>query len=420
MRILWVTQNGGNYKNPTVTGTGGWIGAMQEAFCKRNPEIELGVAFFHPTDSEEIKTGNVTYLPVEYDYGKTMFNKWVFRHFRNEDEYLSERVKKLYRVVSSFKPDIVHVWGIELKHSQIINYLLDIPYVVHIQGLASAYLYTHFAPGFSTESLKSADTFFDRVILKRGDTFEYREFVARAKRELLLMPKVKNWIGRTEWDKTISNLFSPSSTYFHCDELLRSSFSESKWEYHYDGKTIHLQTTISCDWYKGMDVVLNTAAVLKNLGFDICWNIFGWEKDTRKIREIVKVLNVQPEEVGVHLMGCVDASEIIKGLLACDCYVHTSYIENSSNAIAEAQLIGVPVIAQNGGGTASMLKNNSGVLVNLNEPFIMAAKILEMRRKDVAEFYSLNARELAYKRHNPDTVCKNLMNIYKAILNIEN
>lgn len=416
MRILWVTQNGGNYKNPTVTGTGGWIGAMQEAFCKRNPEVELGITFFHPFDNDDVSNDSVSYLPVEYDYGKTPLKKWIYRHSRNEEQYLNERVLAMRDKVVSFHPDIVHIWGVEDKHAQLINYLTDIPSVVHIQGFASACLFSYFAPGFSVESLKSADKYLDRVFFKRGETFEYRGFVSRAERETKLVPKVKNWIGRTDWDRTVSQLLSPDSRYFHCDELLRSSFTGNNWEYHYNGKILNIQSTISYDWYKGMDIILKTALVLKEIGVSVCWNIYGWEKENKKIGVFTKTLGINPNDVGVYLKGCVDGSEIKNGLLSCDCYVHTSYIENSSNAIAEAQLLGVPVIAQNVGGTPTMLRDDSGMLVTPNDPYVMASKILEITKQEISEFYSLNAKTLAKKRHNPDVVCGDLMNIYNAII----
>lgn len=417
MRVLWVTQNGGNYKNPTLTGTGGWIGAMQEEFCKRNPSIELGITFFHSTDSEDCTLGKVSYLPVEYDYGNTLLSRWYYRHFRNEEEYLNKRTLEMYNKVQSFHPDIIHIWGIEMIHSKIISYLSDIPFVVHIQGLASAYIFSYLAPGFSEKALKSSDNYLDRFFLKRGETFEYSVFKSRVERELSLIPKVKYWIGRTDWDRTFTRLLTPKSEYFHCDELMRSSFVGSMWGYHYDGKTINIQSSISCDWYKGIDVILNTASILRKIGTNISWNVFGWDNSNRKIKFFSKVLGIIPEEVGVHLMGCVDASEIKNGLLSCDCYVHPSYIENSSNAIAEAQLLGVPVIAQAVGGTPTMLRDDSGVLVAPNDPYTLAYKILEMTNRETAVYYSSRAFSLAKERHNPNKVCSDLLNIYNSVLN---
>ena len=112
----------------------------------------------------------------------------------------------------------------------------------------------------------------------------------------------------------------------------------------------------------------------------------------------------------------VDGKAIREGLLQSDVYVHPSYIENSSNAIAEAQMLGVPVIAQFVGGNPTMLKNDSGVLVAPNEPYILASKIMEMRKKKIAEGYSERALAVASERQNTEKTCSDLINIYKTII----
>ena len=63
----------------------------------------------------------------------------------------------------------------------------------------------------------------------------------------------------------MSQILSPGSHYFHCDEMLRDDFLGEKWKYHYDGKTLRLQSNISEDLYKGFDVVLNVARILKEV-----------------------------------------------------------------------------------------------------------------------------------------------------------
>ena len=47
-------------------------------------------------------------------------------------------------------------------------------------------------------------------------------------------------MGRTEWDKSLIDLFNPSATYFHCEEALRDSFiiSEKRWKYSDEKKII--------------------------------------------------------------------------------------------------------------------------------------------------------------------------------------
>lgn len=192
-------------------------------------------------------------------------------------------------------------------------------------------------------------------------------------------------------------------------------FNDTRWEYHYDGNTIHIHSSLSAEWYKGMDIVLKTAKVMKESGINVEWNVYGVERSNYRLKYFIKKLKIIPEEVNVKLRGRVDGKTIRDGLLSCDVFVHPSYIENSSNAIAEAMMLGVPVVANNVGGNASMLRENSGVLVAPNEPYIMAAKILEMTEKRVAESYSLRSLNVARERQNNEGIINTLVNIYREV-----
>ena len=118
----------------------------------------------------------------------------------------------------------------------------------------------------------------------------------------------------------------------------------------------------------------------------------------------------------MYFKGRVDGNQIRTGLLACDVYVHPSYIENSSNAIAEAMMLGVPTIAQFVGGNSTMLKDSSGLLVPSGAPYDMAYAIMGMRDKETAENYSEKALNVASQRQNTKKVISDLMHIYQKII----
>jgi glycosyltransferase involved in cell wall biosynthesis len=214
-----------------------------------------------------------------------------------------------------------------------------------------------------------------------------------------------------------SKMLSPNSNYYHCDELMRSNFSESKWTYHYDRKIVHIHSSIGTPWYKGIDVILKTAKILKEQGVSIEWNVYGLTINDAIVRYFIKRLDIKPSENGVYFRGRVDGQQICKGLLTCDVYVHPSYIENSSNAMAEAMMLGVPTIAQYVGGNKTMLKDGSGILVPPGSPYDLAYAIMEMREKKIAENYSENALKVASQRQNTNIILSDLMNIYQNIIN---
>lgn len=416
MKVLWISSHGGNYKDNQVKGTGGWVGALQTYLTESQPDLELGICFAHKSDYLPIKHKNVTYFPMLYKTGTSIISKLKYRFLGNNNKLQKRLIEDMIKVVKTYNPDIIHIWGIENDYAAIIPLIKNIPLIVHIQGLTYAYSYAYCPPLFSLKDIFKANSLMT-YIKYGGEKSRYLNFIKRAKQELFVSKYINNWIGRTEWDRTLSKLLNPESTYYHCDEMMRPSFNTSeKWCYHFDNETIHIQSNISEDWYKGMDVVLKTAKILKETGINIAWEIFGWERNSIILKSIIKKLDIMPEDVGVCCHGRVDAKRINKELLSCDIYVHPSYIENSSNAIAEAQMLGVPVIAQYVGGNPTMLKDNSGCLVQPNEPYIMASAIINMVKYENSEFYSKNALSVTDERQNKNNIVKNLLKIYSSVI----
>lgn len=78
-------------------------------------------------------------------------------------------------------------------------------------------------------------------------------------------------------------------------------------------------------------------------------------------------------------MGNVQADRLVDLLCSSTMLVHTAYIENSPNAICEAQYLGVPVISTMVGGIASLVRNGKdGKLVAANDPWQLANAIIEL------------------------------------------
>lgn len=418
MRVLWVSPNGGNFEANDVKGTGGWIGALQTELMRGFPDLELGIAF-SGTSQKVVKEGNVTYFSVTTTKGGKL-NKAINYLFLTKEQRIAKIAHNIKEVIDLFSPDVVHFWGIEGKLSNAIP-LIDCPFVVHIQGLLSFCQYAYFPSGFSVHDLKRFDPWWSPITWKKalfGDTQYqcYKAFIRNANTEKDLAKYVKNWIGRTKWDQIASRMLSPSSNYYHCDEILRGDFSESKWSYHYSGKTLIIHSSIGTPWYKGIDVILNTAKILHEQNVCIEWNVYGLSPDDAIVRYFIKRLNIIPSENGVYFKGRVNGRQICEGLLSCDVFVHPSYIENSSNAIAEAMMLGVPTIAQYVGGNSTMLIDGSGILVPSGAPYDLANAIMEIRNKEVAESYSKKALEVSSQRQNKEQVVSDLINVYRNVI----
>ena len=224
-------------------------------------------------------------------------------------------------------------------------------------------------------------------------------------------------MGRTEWDKSLVDLFNPNAKYFHCEEALRDSFIESakRWKYTDEKKKIII-SMISRPWYKGCDLILKTASLLKRFtDIDFEWQVYG----NPEMKFYESVYGIKAEDVNVRTMGTASKEELVDALCSSSCYVHTSYIDNSPNSICEAQIMGVPVLATNVGGTSSIVDNGvDGILFPANAPYTAASLIKRVTAdKKLSNSLSSNAIIRATDRHNPTKIGNRLIEIYKTIIN---
>ena len=98
-------------------------------------------------------------------------------------------------------------------------------------------------------------------------------FRKQAKREIKTIQHCSYFMGRTEWDKGLIDLFNPKAKYFHCEEALRDSFLQGKrhWSWRDDKKKTFI-SVISRPWYKGCDLILKngqSASPLYRFGFRV-------------------------------------------------------------------------------------------------------------------------------------------------------
>jgi glycosyltransferase involved in cell wall biosynthesis len=120
----------------------------------------------------------------------------------------------------------------------------------------------------------------------------------------------------------------------------------------------------------------------------------------------------------IKLLGIIDAEQIINEMLNAGLFVYPSAIENSSNAVQEAKLLGIPILCTYAGGMSSIITHNvTGILISEGDPYSMAGAILEMFHdyQHSAEL-GRNARISALKENDPNIVIKQLLEAYSNIL----
>lgn len=395
MRLLIIAGTPGLLSVGNIYNGGGWIASLQTYLLKKYKDsLDLALIHFNAEYTDTIKDG------CRY-YSVPLAKKQFVNYSKKEKLYK----QKLLEVVNKESPDIILCFGTEMPFA-LIQEMTDIPVVIHMQGLLapiSEFLLPH---AMSWRSyLMNICRFFNYIIWKKN-----------TEREKRILVSAKYVLGRTEWDEKISHMMSPQAEYFYCSEIIRPVIYESSkiWKYQErDTKTI--VSIISSPFYKGADVILRCANILKEyLGHNFTWNVYG----ITQAKEMIKLCNVKPENVNVHFCGIINSQQLIDVICDADVFVHPSYIENSPNAVCEAQLLGIPVVATNVGGTSSIIEHNlTGILVPSNDIYLMAANIQKLINNSVfSSRLGVAGREAALERHNPEKITENLMTILNKII----
>lgn len=409
MRVLWfsVTPSLFHPKSNNHNG-GGWIASLEQ-IMRDVSSLELGVAFLFSDADFKYERGGVSYYPIP------IYKKPILQCLQKKD-WKAKMLAYCLRIINDYKPDLIQIFGSENDFGQLCQQT-DIPIVIHMQGCLPPYHNALFPIG-----MNKYDFFFCK-----GLTWHFRwmglrserSFRKRAEQEIQTIQHCRYFMGRTDWDKRMVNLFNPKAVYFHCEEALRDSFLTGNKHWTSTKSTrVNIVSVISSPWYKGVDLILKTAKLLKRFTtLDFEWRIYG----VRDIRFYEQKYGIRASEVNVCPMGTATKEELVDALCASSFFVHPSYIDNSPNSVCEAQILGMPVLATNVGGLSTIVRDGeTGILFPANDPYTLASHIKQLA-SDPCRCQSLGdaAMRQATERHNPERIRKTLLNIYQTILQNE-
>jgi glycosyltransferase involved in cell wall biosynthesis len=417
MKVLWFSNtpaSGENYLGDKVI-RGGWLKSLDKEL---KHHLDLHVAFNYPKFSNDFEFEQVHYYPICFKNWRFALLKSILSIPQNENE----RLKIYLDVINKVKPDLIHIHGSESTYIN-IQHLTNVPIVLSIQGNNNGYVRKY------TSSLSLKELSFIPYNLKKGLKWnlmlkslkkEYYSILKNTKIERSNFFNIKNIIGRTDWDRRLSNVLAPKSVYFHNDEILRDIFYKSVWvpPAFSIGDKLIIHTTGGVNTYKGIFTICEAVNELNLLNVNFEWNIFGVNPDDLIIELLKRKLkNLFPKK-NIYFQGNASEIELSNSLLRSHIFVQSSHIENSPNSLCEAMILGMPCIATFAGGTSSLLTDkNDGILIQDGDPFSMAGAILELRNNyDLAIKYGKSSRNRALLRHDKSKIVNDLLNIYSGIL----
>lgn len=391
---------------------GSWIAMLAKGLTEAGHEV--GLVGFSKESFFAFENGNIKLYSLI-----SQRNNPVSRLFYNITHSITEstNINEYKKIIEDFGPAIIQIFGTESEHALNVYALqIQIPTIIHIQGLANPCFLT-----WSKASVSNPYIFFKSKILKtiRGSGFfhDYYRFKKIAEREKIILSKTKHLMGRTLWDKSVAAVLAPNANYYHCDEIMRDEFQNSKWEFQSRSEII-ISTVINENIYKGIDTIFETVNILEELNVNYRWNIIGIKTNSQLVDLFKFKLKSKKHLSKLNFTGIKQSNEIVDILLNSSVFVHTSHIDNSSNSVCEAMQLGIPVISSNVGGINSLIEDGkTGLLFSDGDAYRLVSLIQSINKQDIASHISKNAREISLIRHNSTRIVGDLMKIFKIVIN---
>lgn len=416
MNILWIVNIIFPYPSEKIginkTSFGGWLNGLLNQL-KKIEKINIAVATVYNGEKLlELNDGKIKYYLLP--------GAPAIKYNNNIEKYWKQ-VKEL------FKPDIIHLHGTEFTHGlAYINANGNKNVITSIQGLvhrcADVYL-----GNIDKKDIINNITL--RDILKNDNLFQAkRKFEKRGLNEIEIIKKSNYIIGRTTWDYANVKAINPKAKYYNGNETLREVFYNKNWNI----ENIE-RHTLFCSQagypIKGFHYLVQVVYILKKKYSDIKLYVAGnniidnstFKSKLKKsgyakyIESLIKEYELQENIV---FTGLLNEEQMVQRLLNTHVFVLPSAIENSSNSLGEAMLLGMPCVASNTGGTMDILEHKKeGYLYPYTEPAMCAEYISRFFEDDkLALQLGKQAQITAKKRHNPEKNVKTIIDIYNDIL----
>lgn len=409
MKVLWITNSeteriAEHFSRPNIYGA--WLSYSHELIGE-TPDVELYVMSFG------------------YSY------EWVYLNGIHYYGFIHENYETdLREVLRTVNPDIIHIWGTEYEHFYMtvlilreLN-LLD-RFIVSIQGFTSVcYKYYRFA---LPKKIAQKRTIYE-FLRHTSPMDEEIKMEMRGEQEIKGLKITRNCIGRTDFDRAIIRQYNPDAAYYKCNEILRRSFYDRKWNP--DNCDKH-SIVFSQSGYilKGFHLLIEAFetvlrfypdAKIYAVGKDpfIYDDVKDWIK-RYSYREYLKELIIKKKLTDkIKFVGSLNEQQMVEHYLRGNVFVSASGIENSSNSVGEAMILGLPIVASDVGGIKTFIRHNEeGILYQSDLPEMLADGILRIfDDEDTAQRLGNAAHRKAMEIYDPQKNTEDMIKIYYSLI----
>lgn len=418
MKILWLC----NLMPPVIAEAqkreipvyGGWLDALSRELIKKD-YIQLCICFPMLAKESPIH-GEIQGIRF---YGIPLNIK-----------YYKDAVTETMRFILKEEcPDAIQIFGTEYPHSLSMlkaceSLKLQERTLVTIQGIISVYV-QHYMQGIPASLQKLPYTLRDCI---KGNSVNeiYQDLCRRSEWEKKTLQKAKHVVGRTFWDQVCCSWLAPNAQYSYCGEILRKEFYDGSWDYN---KCEKRSIFVSQSNYaiKGFHRLLQALPLLLQRWPDLQVYTTGqaprggsWlnkQRNNSYFAYLKKIMEKSGLENHIHFMGELNAQKMKERLLLANVFVSPSSIENSSNSVAEAMSLGVPVVCSMVGGAQDILVHEKeGYLYQADAPYMLAGYIDQIfSNHDTAQKMGRSAALRAARDHSKEKVVTDIIQIYDRV-----
>lgn len=391
---------------------GSWIVGLRNALMKYHSDIQLCfVSCYHGIT--EIMHGSID--GVEYYAIPFTINSYGFE-----------------KAIEAFQPDFVHLHGSESVNAYIMaqNFSPE-KIVISIQGVVfecAEHYFDGIDPKYKKLSVvkQAIASWYGSVLMQ----CQHQAFVKGIPAEESVLRASNSVIGRTNWDKNCAAAMNAYAKYYKCNEILRDCFYSGQWDY------------ASCEKYsiyisqahypiKGAHMLFKALGNVVKKYPETKLYIAGWpppkssnwvrQKISNYLEEYRSLLKRLAVENGledkIFYTGVMNEEQVKQRLLNTHIFISPSSIENESNALSEAKILGVPNIVSAVGGVQERVNHGvDGYLYDFYDTDKLAEYICELfaeetKCRNISEQARLSARNINDIKANADALAE----IYKDV-----
>lgn len=408
------------FESKNATNSAGWVVGIHNGLIEAGCEVAI-VSPYNTADGKQKVTDNKTTY-----YAFPANAKDIVRYNPSHPAIFK-------RILQEFAPDVVTIFGTEYTQGYAMLQvcrelgLLDRT-VIFTQGLISA-IARYYIADIPEEVAhhKSLRERFNHMDIAS----QKQEFVHRGENEKKMLRLAKHIIGGTVWDKTVIRSINPDIQYHYCPEILRDSFYENRWNLESCEK--HSVFAVQSGFYpvKGIHYLLEGMYELVKRYPDAKLYMTmnkprrakTWKQKATALTYqdyIARLMDEYQLWDHVEFMGSLNEEQLVARYLKSHVFVCASSIENHSQTVSEAKILGVPTVAAFVGGVVERIRHGEdGFHFQHNAPYMIAEYVGRIfEDNDLAQKLSENAHKNASMLVNQEANRKTMLDIYKKIANI--